>query len=389
METPSLGYVGVFDVDGTLYPKDMAEGRHTPEALAAAQFVREYFDQNGTFTVASAQTAEMLMSSESYEASVRNGFTRLRPLLGGKPMKRFYVKPETIATRLPFTDAAAIMSMGTGCHFRHPEGWYHEHPSNKRSLGINWRANALNLLRLVRDPLRDDFARHFASIEFEENYRAGKTDVMPLEYRIQFEFKDRTTKDRIKNELQSTIRGLRQIASLNGITSVHTHALVEEFGDILFNLRIVDESDEACGKFQFYLMPYYASKEEMVDDTLALLSRGERIENLLIAGDMPPDLRAGCYAGRARRTTFLLVGGSPLAPYLDRADPRFGQLHAGESMRFISDNLIPTDRPGFEVLERAGVPSRMFVNGSVAYPGLSAPETIAAFLKDPRKPVLY
>ena len=58
-------------------------------------------------------------------------------------------------------------------------------------------------------------------------------------------------------------------------------------------------------------------------------------------------------------------------------------------MRFISDNLIPTDRPGFEVLERAGVPSRMFVNGSVAYPGLSAPETIAAFLKDPRKPVLY
>ncbi|HEY0979433.1 MAG TPA: hypothetical protein VGE23_01160 [Candidatus Paceibacterota bacterium] len=389
METPNLGYVGVFDVDGTLYTKDMAENRHAPEALAAAQFVREFFDQNGTFMVASAQTAEMLMSSEVYETSVRNGFTRLRPLLGGTRGKRFYVKPETLATRVPFTDPKAIMSMGTGCHFLEPDEWYREHRTYKRRLGINWRANALSLLRHIRDPLQEDFERYLALIESEDNYRAGKTDVMPLEYRIQFEFKDRVTKDRVKKEIQDALLGLRTIMEVAKSDPGARGSLVEEFGDILLNLRIVDESDEANDKFQFYLMPRYASKEEMVDETLSVLSRGEMIEDLLIAGDMPPDLRAGCYAGRALRATFLLVGGSPLAPYLSRDDPRFGLEHAGESLRFITDNLSPTGRPGFEMLERAGVPMRLFVNGAVAYPGLVGPETIAAFLKDPRKPVLY
>lgn len=383
METPDLGYVGVLDVDGTMMTDDMQNGRATPEALAAAHFVRDYLDDNGTFTVASAQTAEMLMSCAYHEESVRNGFTRLRPLLGGKPGKRTYVKPETIDCRVPFTDPKAIMSMGTGCHFLQPDGWYREHRAYKRRLGINWRADALNFVRLVRNPLQEDYERYLAPIESEENYRAGRTDVMPLEYRIQFVFKDRATKDRVKNEMQKALLGLRQIAPKP------RESLVEEFGDIHLNLRIVDESDESVGKLQFYLMPRYASKEEMVDETLAILSRGEMIEDLLIAGDQYPDLRAGCYAGRALRATFLLVGGSPLSPYFDRADSRFGLQHVGENLRFITDNLNPTGRPGFEMLERAGVPMRMFVNGAVAYPGLTGPETIAAFLKDRNKPVLY
>jgi len=237
--------------------------------------------------------------------------------------------------------------------------------------------------------MREDIKRYLAPIEFEENYRAGKTDVMPLEYRIQFEFKDRGTKDRIKNDIQTSLRGLRQITELASITAKERSSFVEEFGDIHHNLRIVDESDERIGKLQFYLMPRYASKEEMIDETLAILSRGEMIEDLLIAGDQFPDLRAGCYAGRAERATFLLVGGSPLSPYFNREDARFGQPHAGENLRFVTDNLSQSHRPGFEMLERAGVPMRMFINGSVAYPGLSAPETIAAFLKDKNKPVLH
>ncbi|MES2931551.1 MAG: hypothetical protein V4682_02510 [Patescibacteria group bacterium] len=389
METPNLGYAGVFDVDGTLLTSAMKEGRATPESLAAAQFVRDYFEENGTFTVASAQTAEMLMSHERHETSVRNGFSRLPPHLGGEPGKRFYVKPETIAYRVPFTDPRAIMSMGTGCHFLQPENWYREHRPYKRRLGINWRQGALHFVRTALDPSKGDIGRYFAPIESAENYRLGKTDVMPLEYRIQFEFKDRATKDRVKNDLQTAIIGLRQISELSGITLENTDQLVEEFGNIHLNLRIVDESDESIGRYQFYLMPRYASKEEMVDETLAILSRGEMIDDLLIAGDMLPDLRAGCYAGRALRATFLLAGGSPLAPHFDRADARFGVSHAGENLRFVTDNLVQTRRPGFEMIERAGVPMRMFVNGSVAYPGLSAPETIAAFLKDSNKPTLY
>ena len=47
------------------------------------------------------------------------------------------------------------------------------------------------------------------------------------------------------------------------------------------------------------------------------------------------------------------------------------------------------DGSGFEILERANVPMRLFVNGDVAYPGLTGPETIAAFLKDEKRPALF
>lgn len=387
METPNLGYVGVFDVDGTLMTKAMEDGYGTPAALAAAQFVRDYFDRNGTFTVATAQTAEMLMSSEVHDASVAHGFARPRPKLGGVPERRYYLKPESIPVRVPFTDAKAIMSMGTGCHILQPEEWYLEHLSYKKRLGVNWRENALNLLGIIDDV--GEFRNYLAPIELAENYECGRADVMPLEYRIQFNFEDRETKDRIKSGILTTLKGIREILAIDGFDIRNSALHTSMFGDIHKNLRIVDESNAAIGKFQFYLMPRYASKEEMVDEMLSVLPKGEMIEDLLIAGDMPPDLRAGCFAGRALRATFILVGGSPLAPYFNRESEWFGKPHAGERLEFVTNNLIQTGKPGFEVLERAGVPMRLFVNGDVAYPGLTGPETIAAFLKDEKRPTLF
>jgi hypothetical protein len=387
METPNLGYVGVFDVDGTLMTKAMEEQRASPEALLAAHFVRDHFDEHGTFTVATAQTAEMLMSSRIYRASVALGFARKPPKLGGEPGRRYYVKPELIPERVPFTDAKAIMSMGTGCHILQKEGWYREHETYRKRLGGSWRQNVFNLLDW--GDKKKEYRQYLAPIESRMNYRKGVTDVMPLPYRIQFNFDDLATKDRIKGKVMEAIRGRRAIVEL-GLSSKEESELDESrFGDIHCNLRIVDESNPANGKYQFYLMPRYASKEEMVDEMLSVLARGEMIEDLLIAGDMPPDLRAGCFAGRALRATFILVGGSPLAPYFDRDSSFFGQAYAGEKLDFITANLMRTGRPGFEVFERAGVPMRLFVNGDVAYPGLTGPETIAAFLKDEKKPSLF
>ena len=373
METPDLGHVAAVDVDGTMFTKDMEEGRGTPEALAAAQFVRDYFDEHGTFTVATAQTAEMLMSSRTYRASVALGFARKPPKLGGEAGRRSYVKPESIPERVPFTDAKAIMSMGTGCHVLQKEGWYREHETYRRRLGASWRQDALNLLDWASPD--KEYRRYLAPIESLANYRKGVTDVMPLPYRIQFNFDDLATKDRLKGKLLEAVKGRRTIVEL-GLSLEEEGGLDENrFGDIHQNLRIVDESNPANGKFQFYLMPRYASKEEMVDEMLSVLAKGEMIEDLLIAGDMPPDLRAGCFAGRALRATFILVGGSPLAPYFDRDSSLFGQAYAGEKLDFITINLMRTGRPGFEVFERAGVPMRLFVNG--------------AFLKDNGKPSLY
>ncbi len=390
MASRSLEYVGVKDVDGTMFTNDMEHGRGTPAALAAAHFVRDFYrNKNGIFAVATAQSTEMLMSSKSFEASVQRGFSRPRPLLGGVPGDRFYVRPEDIPCRVPFTDADAIMSMGTGCHVRRQKGWYAENVAYRKRLGLKWRAGVLRLLDMMNENGVDNLRQYFAPIEFEENYRLGKTDVMPLEFRIQFEFVNAETKNIVKGRIEAALTGLIQLSEIKGITNEMFTQIISQYGDILRNLRIVDESDPLKNKFQFYLMPRYAAKEEMIDEMLAVLTQGQMIGNLLIAGDMPPDLLAGCFAGRALSATFLLVGGSPVSPYLTRDDPHFGMPYAGERLQWMTDELMATKRPGFEVLHRAGIPARMVVIGDIAYPGTTGPETIAAFLKDEHKPRIH
>lgn len=381
----SLEHVGVLDIDGTMLTRDMACGDAKPAALEAAQFVRHWFDTKGIFTVSTAQTAEMIMSEASYHASVERGFKRPRPHLGGVSGKRFYVPPEKIACRIPFLDPHAIMSMGTGIRYRQKGGVYISNKDYEARLRPHWRSGAEYLLEIVGESLNIDVRRFYAPIEFEQNYIFGSTDVAPLENRIELIFDDNDTKNLIKGALDSTLNGLRELELFEGILD----EVQRRLSDALHNFRIQDESDPARGKYQFYVTPLVASKEEMVDEALAVLTRGRMITNLLIAGDMPPDLRAGCFAGRALCTTFLLVGGSPLAPHLTRDAEAFGRAYAGESMSWLTDALVETRRPGFERLHRAGVPSRMFVIGDVAYPGLTGPETIAAFLKDEHKPVLH
>lgn len=371
----SCSYIGVFDVDGTLYTR-----KPTASEIEAATFVRAYFSRpRHRFTVASAQTAEMLMSRASYEASARRGFKRPLPKIGGSPGRRRYVAPEGQRGRLPFTDADAIMSMGTGCFFRKRDGSYVENAGFRRRLGASWRKDVLEFLKLVND----ETERYFADIESVSNYRSGVTDVYPLEYRVQFCFPDVETKNRVKNRILSTLLGLRQIEEVAPGTDIGTSLA------LLGNLRVVDESRPHEGHYQFYLMPRFASKEDMVDEMLSLMMRGQMIDRLLIAGDMPPDLRVGCFSGRAVEAAFLLVGGSPLSPFLNRASDQFGKEYAGEDMRWLTNNLSSTKRPGFEVFSRAGEPSRLVVNGDIAYPGTTAAETIAAFLKDPEVPKLF
>lgn len=381
----TLEHVGVLDIDGTMLTKRMEREGATSTELAAAHFVRDWFNTKGLFTVATAQTAEMIMSEASYLASVDRGFKRPRPHLGGVPGKRFYLAPEKIASRVPFTDPDAIMSMGTGIRYRQKGGVYVSNKDYEDRLRPNWRPGAVRLLEIAGESLGIDIKRFFAAIEFEQNYHYGSTDVAPLENRIELLFDDTDTKNLIKNKVDSTLNGLRELEQFGGVVA----AGLSHLSDVLHNLRIQDESDPSRGKNQFYATPLFASKEEMIDEALAVLTRGRMITNLLIAGDMPPDLRAGCFAGRALSTTFLLVGGSPLSPYLTRDSGVFGHSYAGESMRWLTGALTETRRPGFERLHRAGVPSRLFVIGDVAYPGLTGPETIAAFLKDEHKPTLY
>lgn len=387
--------VAVLDVDGTMMRKDMKDNGGTPEELAAARYVREYFERHGwVYTIATAQTVEMIMSQATYEASVTRGFKRPRPNLGGIPGNRTYVPPEGFPCRASFTDPDIIMSMGTGCYPRLSDG-YVEDIGFKKKLGLRWREGAIKLLRLASEEGAEDLMRYLAPIESEENYHAGITDVFPLDYRIQLEFNDPSAspeeneyrKNAAKFRIQSMVRELRNFLTLPGISDTDRKEILDDFGDIIDNLRVGDESRPPENHFQNYLMPELASKRDMVDDQLAKLSQGDMLDSLVIAGDMTPDLEAGCLAGNAKDSLFILVGGSPLSPYFRRGSNHFGMGYAGESLDWMHENLVQTEREGFELFKQPGRPDRLVIFGDIAYPGRIGPETIEACIKDQECPV--
>lgn len=396
MAKTALQHVAVCDIDGTLMTEDMKVNGGTKSQLAAAQFVRDYFDQNGTFTVSTAQTAEMIMSEDAYNASVRRGFRRRRPNLGGVPGKRLYVPPQSIACRKAFTDPALIMSMGTG-NFKREDGAYIEDLRLRKKFGSDWRPAAKLMLESLSEHGPKNLLRFLAPIELEDNYKSGKTDVWPHDFRIQCDFVDEDMthkeleglKNDTKRRILSFLELMEKYLQFEKLSDNERSEILVEFGAILGNLVVSDESrpDE---KLQLYLTPPDATKEKMANEGLAQLSEGETIEHLYVFGDMPPDLPSGAFAGSklAKRATFGLAGGSPLTPYFWRGGNLFGKTYAGEDIGWMRNNLEPTEREGFEIFHAEDQPPRLFFFGDIAYPGRVGPETYEAFLKDPDKPVL-
>jgi len=344
-----------------------------------------------------AQTAEMVMSSKSYAASVERGFKRRKPMLGGRRGARFYVAPETLPERTSFTDPDLIMSLGTGIHEPVADGAYLVDRTFEKSLGgEDWREAALLMERhatasdscyFPNEEDRLDLRDYLSDIESVENYEAGITDVMPLEYRLQFEFTGGTPqqnllrKERAKSLLRRTAEGLEYLSKLKG-AGIERTEIIREFGAMLGNFEIHDESTPDLTRCLFYGTPRLASKEHMLNRGLSRLSGGAVIEDLLIAGDMPPDLRAGCFSGQAERATFLLVGGSPLSPFLRPGTNARGQLYAGESFEWLLERLAATDRPGYGAFRTDDGSFRRVVIGAMAYPGTIGPETIEAYIED-------
>lgn len=389
----NLAFLAVSDIDGTIMT------RHpTASEIRSAEKSRAFYDRYGTFTAATAQTAEMLMSSTAYDASVARGFTRPKPLLRrGSDGIYTYVPPESLRERRAFTDPELIMSMGTGCYRRRADGSYTGHKHFHDRLGRNWRRGALRLLTIISESGVGDLVKRLSSIEFEENYRFGKTDVFPLEYRIQLEFADpeltpaqnEQAKNQAKWRIQAAVHEIENVLKLSGISCEYRADTLKKYEDVLDNLIVVDESRPEKNRFQIYLMPKLAPKDKMIDDGLIRLTKGETIKHLDIFGDMPPDLKAGCFAGRAEHATFVLVGGSPLTEYFVRSSNRYRQEYAGEDLSWMRNHLIPTDQPGVELFCAPNAKPRRIILGDVAYPNRIGPETIDAYIEDQYKKTLH
>lgn len=381
--------VGVFDIDGTLMTSDMS-----PSAIAAAQKVRGFFDDCGTFMVATAQTVEMTWSERYFKASRdRGSFTRPAPRIGwNKEYKRHaHVDPGGIPERTAFTDADVVMGLGTGIYTR-KQGWYEPDRAYAKLLKPHWRMDALHMIDVLSEESMMDFdlRNYLAPIELARNYDTRVTNVFPLDHRIQFDFADPVLSPQQnaarKNEAKERILLFyRELVRLSRLESKHLKVLgseaIIEFQDILGNLVIVDESRPERNWFSFYLAAKYCSKERMIEHATKRHAARCPIDELVIAGDQVPDLRAGCYAGKAKRATFLLVGGSPIETHL-RPGQRTREKTVDESVYTLSRYLSATERPGYFAFRAPFRPQRTVVIGSLAYPGTKGPETVHAFIED-------
>lgn len=394
-----LKYVLVSDIDGSMMTWRMEHEGATPTELAAQWFIRNFFDRNGLFGVATAQTIEMLLSSGAFARSAER---IMRPLpflkvdtVDGNPTKKVYsyVHPERIACRQAYTDPDFVLSMGTGIFPRRSSGKYAPDKRFKKRLRREWRRSLLALLHAMGLPSwgSTNFIKHLGDIDSEEKYYRRETNVFPNDYRLQLKFADpklsrkqnEEQKNRAKGLIQSTVTELSNLVRKEGtVPESERTSILAQFGGVLDNLLVVDESRPSKNRFMIYLMALLASKEAMSDEYLKQLSKKGRIKYLFFFGDMPPDLLMGCRSGDADNIVFVLAGGSELTPYLTRGSPEYGKPYAGESLKWLIECLTPTGRPGIEIFQEEGRPSRTVIIGDILYPGLVGPETLAAYLQE-------
>lgn len=391
MKFDAKRFVCLSDIDGTMLRK-----YPTRSEISAANAVRRFVNQCGTFGVVTAQAPEMCMSSGAYAASVLyGGFKRTRPQLKLEDGRYVYHPPELFEERQAFTDPDLIMSLGTGNHYRNASGFYSLDRGFDTLLGgVDWRPsakravqNASEAMRAERPAQAINLESYYSSIEDPASYETGLKDVMPLEYRLQFEFQLENAeenlhlKERAKVSLVSAIEGLEFASKLE--KGIELAELFREFKPILNNFVITDESSPERNRLLFYGTPRLATKEHMVNRALTRMFGNETVEDLLIAGDMPPDIRTGMNPNDpVKRKSFLLVGGSPLSEYLVPGTNEPNRLYAGESFRWLHQILEPVERAGFGQLKTEDGKEIRFINGAIAYPGTLGPETIKAYLED-------
>jgi hypothetical protein len=220
--------------------------------------------------------------------------------------------------------------------------------------------------------------KHGSVLKSIVSYENGETNVAPLDYRLQFSF-----------EGEEGLEEMRKLQQLIEDERVKGNPLA-------VRIATVDEShpheDPAKSTYTLYLVPWGAQKERMLNwvvGRLAAASGRDSTRDLRVfyAGDTLTDLRAGLYGGGEADTTFLLATGSRVAPYILNRRGTFG----GERLDFLwsSDNR-PTDRlrstggKGIYTFSVGGgvkKPNRVVI-GDERYPGLTAPGSVHAFLKE-------
>ncbi len=362
----------VLDADGT-----MINGRNeaSESELAARSAVRAYAKELGVTIISTARTSEMVMSNDSFRHSRENGFPRDTQKWGLDASGRHIAVPDDDE---PFfkhlRDPDIINSFGVGIHVKHERG-YREDEAYAPAMR-EWRLHARSILRAI------GAWNYRAPIESAKNYRDGVTDVEPLPYRIQLNFeagKEFETDVQAYAEMRRVRIALVELRDMMRKSVIPKGMVTHDLRlDVLVDMIIVDESHPDKGRYVIYLMPRKAPKHRAIEHIVASVAEAAGLEvrnlRLFVAGDTLTDLRSGLYAGGDADATFVLAGGSRLAPYL--TGHRIGERFASESLAWAHARLSRTNRTGFYRFSPPMRPPRTVIIGDEAFPNRPGPESV-------------
>ena len=334
-QTLSKNRFAFIDIDGTLTvnpwetkEKDFLDPNLTNQAIKDLQ------DKGFMCILSTSRTAEMCMTEECYSLTKNlHGFHRPPPHMGRREDgSRFYRSPGEVFPLKMLDQPIIISESGTCISVLQNDGGYaidrsfhgESFPSSSQ-----WKKEVESFLSTLSTPYSH------ASIDSEEAYMRGETDIFPADYRAQLSFP--TQKD-----MQDLAKKVREKEGL----------------------CFTNDSNPDLGTFMGYVTPN-RGKTDAVNHVLKNLQ--EQSAEVLIVGDSFPDLQAGLnvQAENGTRIAFFLVGGSRLFSYLSEA----------ERVTFAGDDLTE-----FKKLILNPTELRKIELGDRLFPGSVGPRSIVEFL---------
>lgn len=349
------------DLDRTI-----ASSQLNPTEFPIRKAIRKLLEDMGAVVVfTTARAPEMGMSSSRYAASVELGFERLPPLQGKNPDgTRYYVPLETMPEFESVLDPDIIHSLGGGIRGVFEEGYMPDSIFNDYP-GMSWRSPRLAIIRDL-DGGNGHIVRHMPLIENLNNYLESKADVMPLPYRIQFDFSGDDALNR-KIKVKQQIREALKI-----------------YPAIARRTKFVDESRPAEGKFCFYLLAIRKTKEAAVQHIVRNIVRAGKLDtsklNIFVAGDALTDL-SSMFAGPGDcNFVYGLPSQAPVTSSL--CDGNTDALFAGESIKRFTRRLNRSDDfpAGHFWFKSPTSQPRRLIAGDLADPGNMAVASVLAQL---------
>jgi hypothetical protein len=335
----------------------------------------------------SARTRGLMLSEKARLASLAHGFDEPEPRWAKDASGRYaYIDPAKVAFFRHSLDRDVSAGFGSGILLRNGSGymvdWEYDHFLNYDYIKGDtpgspepWR---LALFAALID-VSPEFEEHLSPIDRSSNYEKGLTNVAPLKYRVQFDFRGAEGLERMRR-----LKRLIEEEAVKGNRLMQRVATVDESHP--------NRADPEKSRYTLYLIPWGAQKERMINWLVGRSAKAAGLKTcdlrIFYAGDTLTDLRAGLYGGGDAETTFLLATGSRVAPYILERQAMFGN----ESLDFLwssikrpADRLRPTGERGVYTFSLSAnyfkKPNRIVI-GDERYPGLTPPGSVHAFLKE-------